>query len=145
MDAAYLVGHVLSKAVQVTAPIALIPAAYNHARHEEEFDASPYAKYVVPAALVLGTGALVNKGALRFDNAGFAERAARIGINTVLSEKNLWSLLGIGVFLSHSFISRRPDLVDDVGAMCFRAAYNGTAVGMALFFVASYIRKIAEE
>jgi hypothetical protein len=145
MDAAYLYGHVLTKAVQVTAPVALIPAAYAHARHHEDFDASAYAKYLVPAALVLGTGAFVRKGALQFDNAGFAERAARIGINTMCTEKNLWSLLGVSVFLTHSVFARKADLADDLGAMCLRAAYNGTAVGMALFFVASYIRKLAEE
>jgi uncharacterized membrane protein len=145
MDAAYLYGHVLTKAVQVTAPIALIPAAYTHARHNEDFDASVFAKYIVPVALIAGTGAFVRKGALSFDNAGFAERAARIGINTMCTEKNLWSLLGVSVYLTHSVLARKADVADDVGAICLRAAYNGTAVGMALFFVASYIRKLAEE
>lgn len=145
MNAAYLYGHVISKAVQVTAPLALVPAAIDSARNNDgEFDPSPYAKYIVPFAFVAGTAAFINKGALQFDNAGFAERAARIGINTMLTEKNLWTTVGVVACVGHSLLRNRPDQVDDVGVTIMRASFNGAAIGMAFFFVASVIRSIAE-
>lgn len=145
MDAAYLYGHVISKAVQVTAPLALVPAAIDSARNNDgEFDASPYAKYIVPLAVIAGTAAFVRKGALSFDNAGFAERAARIGINTMLSEKNLWTTVGVTACVGFSLLRRKPDFVDDLGVTVMRASYNGAAIGMAFFFISSVIRSIAE-
>jgi len=133
------------QAVQVTAPLTLLPSVLVTARDESaEFDPSRWARYAIPVAIVLGTGAFVNKGALKFDNAGFAERAARIGINTMLSEKNLWTLTGMAACTGYSLLWRKPDSVDDIGVTVLRAAYNGTAAGMALFFLSACIRNIAE-
>jgi hypothetical protein len=91
----------------------------------------------------LGTGALVNKARAAIRQRWIRRaRGAHRHQHGAARRRTCGRCSALSVYLVALGASRaRPDVADDVGAMCLRAAYNGTAVGMALFFVASYIRK----